>query len=160
MQGKEAAARRGANPADPAGQGEGEQGGPDPEGGDAGPDPAAAARTPSGSGDGSGSAGSGDDRLRQLSPVYEATSSIERGSASETGSAASLASGPSGHAQHGHHGIDLPQVRAAARAWAGSCVGAASLRFCSCLSPWASAKRVCAWQGLPRLRSPDPLTSC
>lgn len=155
---EEAAARRGANPANPTGQGEGERARADPGGGDASAGAAAPAAAPGGSGDGSGSAGSGDERLRQLSPVFETTSSLERGSASETGSAPSLASGPSGHAQHGQQGINLPQVRAAARAWAGNCVADAPLRSCNCLKARSSAC-LTAWQGLLRLLSLVPLTS-
>ncbi len=52
-------------------------------------------------------------RLRQLSPVFEATSSIERGSTSDAGgSDGSLVSGPSGHkdAQRGT-GMQVPQVQ-------------------------------------------------
>ena len=104
---EEAAARCGAKFSRPC---EGEQGAPGLEGGDRSTGSAGLAHTPSGSNSGSGCAGSGDERLRQLSPVVEATSSIERGDASETGSVASLASGPSGHAQHHSAGINLPQV--------------------------------------------------
>ncbi|KAK9845513.1 hypothetical protein WJX81_008391 [Elliptochloris bilobata] len=71
------------------------------------------ARTASGGGGGSGSgSASSEERLRQLSPVYEATSSIERGSASETGgSDTSLAGRHSGHS-FGHRlvGVNLPQA--------------------------------------------------
>jgi len=68
----------------------------------------------SGGGNGSSDSSGGDERLRQLSPVHEATSSIERGSASDAGSNYSLASGPSGHpGGGGGRGapVDVPQAR-------------------------------------------------
>jgi hypothetical protein len=68
----------------------------------------------------SGSSGS-EERLRQLSPVHEATSSIERGSASDAGS--SLASGAPGRPGDGSGRsapVDVPQARCSERPGCGA----------------------------------------